>query len=318
MNVNYENQVKLLVRCIPEIAEQDCFALKGGTAINLFYRNLPRLSVDIDLAYVYNKPRIEAFEEINESLMTVSENLKKHGISTIIQSKNGINKIIAFDKISAVKIEPNYLNRGICFPLERLATCDEVQKRFGFAEINVLSKPEVFGGKICAALDRQHPRDLFDVSLMLRNNEIDETVKDGFIIELMSHNRNVYGLLNPNMKDQEDIFKSQFSQMTTAEFSYSNHIDTFGKLVSFINQKITSDDRKNIIDIISLNVPIEKTRFSFAKDLPAIKWKLRNLEILKFKQPDKFNELVEITNETFSKIEQKKLDKRKQSQSEDV
>jgi predicted nucleotidyltransferase component of viral defense system len=45
----YRKQVELLIRILPFIAEEDCFALKGGTAINLFIRNMPRLSVDIDL-----------------------------------------------------------------------------------------------------------------------------------------------------------------------------------------------------------------------------------------------------------------------------
>ncbi len=45
----YRKQVELLVRTIPNVAEEKCFALKGGTAINLFIRNMPRLSVDIDL-----------------------------------------------------------------------------------------------------------------------------------------------------------------------------------------------------------------------------------------------------------------------------
>jgi len=44
----YEDQVRLLLRCLPEIGRQECFALKGGTAINLFVRDLPRVSVDID------------------------------------------------------------------------------------------------------------------------------------------------------------------------------------------------------------------------------------------------------------------------------
>lgn len=48
----FTEQVRLLVMLLPHIAKQDCFALKGGTAINLFLRDMPRLSVDIDLAYI--------------------------------------------------------------------------------------------------------------------------------------------------------------------------------------------------------------------------------------------------------------------------
>ena len=48
----YRRQVQLLIRVLPSIAEEACFALKGGTAINLFVRDMPRLSVDIDLTYL--------------------------------------------------------------------------------------------------------------------------------------------------------------------------------------------------------------------------------------------------------------------------
>lgn len=51
-NYIYRRQVQLLVRVLPLVDTEKCFALKGGTAINLFYRALPRLSVDIDLLYI--------------------------------------------------------------------------------------------------------------------------------------------------------------------------------------------------------------------------------------------------------------------------
>lgn len=49
-----------------------CFALKGGTAINLFVRNLPRLSVDIDLAYLPMNNRQQALDEIDTALKTIA------------------------------------------------------------------------------------------------------------------------------------------------------------------------------------------------------------------------------------------------------
>lgn len=86
MKLEYEKQVALLVKCIPFISEIDCFALKGGTAINLFYRNLPRLSVDIDLAYIHLNNRNEAIKEINDSLKLISSRMKSNGILSQIQN----------------------------------------------------------------------------------------------------------------------------------------------------------------------------------------------------------------------------------------
>ena len=49
---SYKAQVDLLLRILPFVAKEENFALKGGTAINLFVRDMPRLSVDLDLNYL--------------------------------------------------------------------------------------------------------------------------------------------------------------------------------------------------------------------------------------------------------------------------
>jgi hypothetical protein len=66
----YFRQVQLLVRIIPLIASESCFALKGGTAINLFVRDIPRLSVDIDLVYLPMDERETALQNIRAALTT--------------------------------------------------------------------------------------------------------------------------------------------------------------------------------------------------------------------------------------------------------
>lgn len=291
MKREYENQVQLLINCLPVISEYVCFALKGGTAINLFYRNLPRLSVDIDLVYIKFSDRKEAFEEINDSLENISNKLKRLGFGTCIKSLDGIKKLICTDGNATIKIEPNYLNRGTFYPPVKMQTAEKVQEKFGFSEINVISKQELFGGKICAALDRQHPRDLFDVSLMIKNQEIDENIKDGFIIEMLCHNRNFYELLTPNLKDREEIFKSQFKDMTDDNFTYDDHISTFNKLVPLINSKLTDEDKNFLKDFVNLQVDFENCRFTGIEKLSAVRWKIQNLQKLKETQLEKFNEL---------------------------
>ncbi len=69
----YEDQVRLLVAALPFVAQEACFALKGGTAINLFYRDLPRLSVDIDLTYLPVKDRAESLADINAALGRIAD-----------------------------------------------------------------------------------------------------------------------------------------------------------------------------------------------------------------------------------------------------
>lgn len=64
----YRAQVDLLIRCLPAVAKVRTFALKGGTAINLFRHDMPRLSVDIDLTYLPVSNRNTALAEIRAGL----------------------------------------------------------------------------------------------------------------------------------------------------------------------------------------------------------------------------------------------------------
>ena len=73
----YRRQVSLLVRVLPLIAEESCFALKGGTAINLFIRDMPRLSVDIDLTYVPVAPRTNSLAAIDAAMKRIAVRVKK-------------------------------------------------------------------------------------------------------------------------------------------------------------------------------------------------------------------------------------------------
>lgn len=165
----------LLVNCLPYVALESCFALKGGTAINLFINNFPRLSVDIDLAYLPLEPREQALKNVRAALDRIRDNLNKTRIFTatlqdnrpdemriIVESTNNIKK-----GSSQIKIEVSPVARGT---LHDAASCDvieEVEDEFGFVSINTVSIPDLYGGKICAAMDRQHPSDLFDVKELL-------------------------------------------------------------------------------------------------------------------------------------------------------
>jgi len=72
MRKEYIRQVALLVETVPFIEKEACFALKGGTAVNLFHRDMPRLSVDIDLTYLPFDDRTTAFANINAALSRIA------------------------------------------------------------------------------------------------------------------------------------------------------------------------------------------------------------------------------------------------------
>lgn len=289
MKKEYTDKVSLLVEAIPYIANETCFALKGGTAINLFYRDMPRLSVDIDLTYIDFDDRDMAYKKINEALGRITEMLTRNGLTATIQGSKDEKKIIVSNNIASIKIEPNYTLRGCIFPPEVHQICGKAEQEYGYAEIQIISTAELYGGKMCAALDRQHPRDLFDIQGLLSTADRDENLLHGFIAMLLGHNRPIHELLNPIPKDQHEVYEKEFIGMTDTDFSYQDHVRIFGELVRFIHHGILPY-RSSLFDFVLLKPDFSSLGIPNLDRMPAIRWKLRNLQKLKESNPGKFNE----------------------------
>ena len=185
---SYARQVKLLMAALPHVAKESCFALKGGTAINLFVQDFPRLSVDIDLA------------AINDALKRITASLNgRPGITAIRQENKADEKRIIVNTADAkIKIEVSPVWRGLLLPPAKMPVCERVEMEYGFTTMSVVSLADLYGGKICAALDRQHPRDLFDVLNMLEKPGVMREIFDGFLCYLAGHPRPIAELLAPN------------------------------------------------------------------------------------------------------------------------
>ena len=119
MNPTYLATARLMAEIAPAVFESGVFALKGGTAINLFLREMPRLSVDLDLVFSdYRVPRAEALTAINEALWVASNRLAKHGVKvqTVSAADMGETKLLVQRNDLAVKIEVNTVIRGAVHP----------------------------------------------------------------------------------------------------------------------------------------------------------------------------------------------------------
>ena len=224
MNKNsvYYKQVLLLMRLIPLIEQEKDFALKGGTAINLFIQNFPRLSVDIDLTYLPLEPREVALRNIRALLRKVVESINNlPELSAILQDNNlDEMRIIVIDNQGIqVKIEVSPVARGTLLPPTERDVVDAVENEFGYASIQVVSLPDLYGGKLCAAMDRQHPRDLYDIKNLLENQSIDRDIFEGFLTYLLSHKRPMAEIMNPRWKDITNIYNNEFKGMTVQSVS---------------------------------------------------------------------------------------------------
>lgn len=294
----YRAQVDLLLQVLPYVAKEKKFALKGGTAINLFVRDMPRLSVDIDLTYLPLDSRDEALKNIQVGLKRIKKDIEKnvHGVKihTVPLSGGSDVKLNCQGKNAQIKIEVNTITRGNVFPTKLMQVVDSVQDEFGkFAAINVVSMAELYGGKICAAIDRQHPRDIFDVKLLLENEGFTDDIWEGFKIGLISHYKPIGELLSPVLKDQKSAFDNQFAGMATVEFSYQYYENTRSELLYIINERLTKEDKKFLLSFEIGEPQWALFPHSILKELPAIKWKLLNIQKLKDTNLKKHQQMIE-------------------------
>lgn len=286
LNSQYQKQVELLLLVFPEIAKIDAFALHGGTAINLFIKDLPRLSVDIDLTYVPIQDRDTTLAEMARLLGDLEATLMKRFPRLRFNNQSQKGKLIITQGRTQIKIEVNLVKRGCLMPPERKMLCQKAANQFkAFVAVPMVPFGQVYGGKICAALDRQHPRDLFDVKNLLVNEGITESIKEGFLLYLLSASRPIHELLNPSFTDQRKAFDNQFKGMTSEPFSYPEFEETRAVLVQKIHQSLTEADKQRIASFQRLEPCWDTVDFS---RFPAIQWKVQNLEHLRTNDPAKF------------------------------
>lgn len=284
---NYRDQIELLLDVLPLVAQEEFLALHGGTAINLFVRNMPRLSVDIDLTYLPLGDRQESLSQIHLALERLKNRIEKI-LGVAVQYQTDTQKLVATSSKAQVKVEVNPVGRGLIAPAQKMILCDKAQEEFDrFVEINVVSTGQLYGGKICAALNRQHPRDLFDVQYLLENEGFTDEIKQGFLYNLLSSSAPINEVLLPNLLDQRKILESQFEGMSVEPFTYSDFEKARQSLLEAIQGGLTLEDRKFLLSVKDLSPDWSVYDF---KDFPSVKWKLQNIERLRSDNPSKYHE----------------------------
>jgi len=295
----YNSQVALLLSVLPEVAKETCFALHGGTAINLFVRNMPRLSVDLDLTYIPVENRTDTLQNITQALARIMFNIKRilPNVQAILQHEN--LKLQVTSNNAQVKIEVNQAIRGVIDNAKRMELCDVAQDKFdAFCAIQVVPFEQLYGGKICAALDRQHPRDLFDIKYLLKNEGFTPEIKKGFIFCLLSSKRPLSEILFPNFLDQNLAKENQFKGMASEPFSYQDFEETREILVRTIHENLNREDKKFLLSF--KNLTPDWSIYDFER-FPAVQWKMQNLQKLKDNNSKKYAGLYKHLAENLEK-----------------
>ena len=282
MDKHYADTVRLLLNIAPDVFDNDIFAMKGGTALNLFLRDMPRLSVDIDVVYLpWQTPRDEALQAINQELAAIAKRVEPLGVQTrLIRSKDlGDTKLIAENESSQVKVEVNVVFRGTVLPATRSPLSARTSDLFGVEfDVPTLAPDELYASKLVAALDRQHPRDLFDVWQLFESSGLTDAMVECFVVYLAGHNRPTHEVLFGNDKDITGEYERAFVGMTEVACPLDVLLDT----------RLSDAHRQFLSGLTRAQPDWSLLQCPHADQLPALRWKFANLSTFQKRRPKDF------------------------------
>ncbi len=303
MDKAYVETVRLLLDAAPEVFRSGVFAMKGGTAINLFVQNLPRLSVDIDVVYVaHAKPRAAALAEIAAELNAIRDRLKQRGLAAEVTATavGDETKLFVRRGRELVKIEINHVFRGTVLPPETRPLVKAASDLFtvGFS-VPTLAVSELYGSKLVAAMDRQHPRDFFDVHGMFQTHGLQPETVECFVAYLAGHNRPVHEVLFSRDLEMGPTFENEFAGMELVAVSLADLQATRGRLRRELLAALTDAQKRFLLSLVAAEPDWALLSFPHLSQLPAVQWKLQNLARLKKSNPEKFRAQTEELEKRF-------------------
>ena len=291
MKDRYRKQVALFIRIMPSVYKIKEFAVHGGTAINLFHRNLLRYSVDIDVTYIPIENRQQSLASINQKLLEVKKNIEKTIPGVVVKHKPDVWKLLCTLGDATVKIEVNATKRGIIGDVVELPLCEKARNEFSMGcKARTVSFSQLYGGKITAALSRQHPRDLFDCKYMELQSFDD--VKNGFMLCLLGSDKPIIESLQPHDIDQTEALENQFQGMTETPFGYEDYLESRTALLSLVNGGLTITDKEFLLSFEQGEPDWNKCCAGDLSQYPSVQWKLLNIGKLKESNPVKFEQGV--------------------------
>jgi predicted nucleotidyltransferase component of viral defense system len=300
MDKGYADTVRLLLTVAPEVFANDIFAMKGGTAINLFVQDMPRLSVDIDVVFLPRQmPRDEAVAAIDAELAAIARRVASLGLRArrLRGADVADTKLIVENDTSQVKIEVNTVFRGTVLPIERMPLNARTGDLFGVEfDAPILARDELYAGKLVAALDRQHPRDLFDVWQLYESGGLTDTMVECFVVYLAGHNRPLHEVLFGNDKDIAAEYERAFVGMTEVPCSLDTLLDARARLRHELPHRLTAMHRQFLSGLVRAEPDWSLMQYPHAAELPALRWKIANLETFRKRRPENFQAQAEALN----------------------
>ena len=292
MNREYLETARLLIQVAPLVFVDDQFGLKGGTAINLFLRDMPRLSVDLDLVFTdHAVGRKEAIARINAAVRDAADRLRARRFEVYVPEAggDGETKLMVRSGPAEVKVEINTVMRGTVHRVRRTNLTPLARDTLlADIEIPVLASEDVYGGKLVAALDRQHPRDLFDVMELFKHEGITPGIRRAFVVYLASHNRPVHEVLFPELRDIQMDYERNFIGMTSQPTELAELLETRDRMINELHAGLDADERRFLLSLVRAQPEWELLGIPHVSELPAVRWKLQNLARLQRERAEQF------------------------------
>lgn len=199
---------------------------------------------------------------------------------TEAKTENAVVKLTVRSQGVQINIEVTPVLRGCVFEPTLVSVKPAVEEAFGFAEARTVSFEDLYAGKIVAALDRQHPRDFFDVRDLIANEGITDALRKAFIVYLLSHDRPMSEVLAPTLKNIEPAFKHGSSGMTRDPVELTDLLAARAALIKSIVGDMPADHRKFLICFERGEPDWDLLGVSNAAELPAVRWRQQNLDKL--------------------------------------
>ena len=302
----YLATARLLCEVAPVVMADNVFALKGGTAINLFLRDMPRLSVDLDLVFPDHRPaRTEALATINESLRAAKLRLTELGfdVDAVAARDMGETKLLVRRDGFLIKVEVNTVLRGVVNATQIASLSDAASNALmADLELMLVSPEDVYGGKLVAAMDRQHPRDLFDVMQLFEHEGITSGIRRAFVVYLASHNRPFHEVLFSTPLDIRLEYERTFVGMTTESVTLDTLLDTRARLQRELPEALDREEREFLRTLARAEPDWSLLGIPHLEELPAVRWKLQNLQHLATSNKKKFDEMVSALDERLQQL----------------
>ena len=291
MNREYLDAARLLLAVAPSIFRRPGFALRGGTAINLFLREMPRLSVDLDLVFAdHRRGRDDAMRMISSDLELIRADLKELGMTCHAARGQGDElKLFIERNRTRIKVEVNHVFRGAVLPVVSRPLTSEAQDTF-FTDIEIplLHPDELYGSKLVAAMDRQHPRDIFDILKLYEADGITDGIIECFVCYLAGHNRPIHEVLFANEIDIRSSHVNEFVGMTKDPVPLGILLETRRRLFAEIPTRMGDNHRSFLISLAEAKPDWSLMSCPYLAEMPALRWKLSNLERLRSSNSIKF------------------------------